>query len=56
MTTIVRTVLVCIFALLAAFARPGAAAYPDRPISMIIAYVPGGGTDVVARVLAVYLE
>jgi len=37
---------------------PGAAfaAYPERPISMIIAYSPGGGTDLVARGLAPYIE
>jgi tripartite-type tricarboxylate transporter receptor subunit TctC len=32
------------------------AAYPEQPISMIVAYAPGGGTDIVARVLARYLE
>jgi tripartite-type tricarboxylate transporter receptor subunit TctC len=37
---------------------PGAclAAYPERPITMIVAFVPGGGTDVVARALVPYLE
>jgi len=33
-----------------------AAAYPDRPITLIVAYVPGGGTDVAARALVPYLE
>src|SRR5512140_630341 len=32
------------------------AAYPEQPINMIVAYAPGGGTDIVARVLARYLE
>src|SRR3954469_12144711 len=32
------------------------AAYPEKPITMIIAYSPGGGTDVVARAIAPYLE
>src|SRR2546423_9917054 len=32
------------------------AAYPDRPITMIVAFVPGGGTDIVARALVPYLE
>jgi tripartite-type tricarboxylate transporter receptor subunit TctC len=43
---------------IAAGAIPGiaAAAFPDRPITMIIAFVPGGGTDVVARALAPYIE
>lgn len=34
----------------------GHAAYPERPISMIIAYSPGGGTDLVARALAPFIE
>lgn len=45
--------------ILAAFALlPGtaAAAYPERPITMIIAYSAGGGTDLVARALAPYIE
>lgn len=33
-----------------------AAAYPERPINMIIAYSPGGGTDLVARALAPFIE
>ncbi len=33
-----------------------AAAYPEKPITMIIAYPPGGGTDVVGRAIAPYLE
>ncbi len=32
------------------------AAYPERPITMIVAFAPGGGTDVVARALVPYLE
>src|SRR5437870_11976832 len=43
---------------LALAALPGAclAPYPERPITMIVAFVPGGGTDVVARALVPYLE
>ena len=41
---------------LALFAQASLAAYPERPITMIIAYSPGGGTDLVARALAPYLE
>src|SRR5437868_12479401 len=32
------------------------AAYPEKPITLIVAYSPGGGTDVVARAIAPYLE
>lgn len=32
------------------------AEYPERPISMIVAYAAGGSTDVTARILATYLE
>jgi len=32
------------------------AAYPEKPITIIVAYPPGGGTDVVARAIAPFLE
>jgi tripartite-type tricarboxylate transporter receptor subunit TctC len=43
-------------ALAAALALPALAAYPDKPITMIIAYPPGGGTDIVARAMAPFIE
>jgi tripartite-type tricarboxylate transporter receptor subunit TctC len=33
-----------------------AESYPEKPVSMIVAYSPGGGTDTAARVLAKYIE
>src|SRR6266850_1048315 len=48
-----RVVLAVLLSLLAGSA---AAAYPERPITMIIAYPPGGGTDLVARALAPFIE
>ena len=32
------------------------AAYPDRPITMIVAFPPGGGTDAAARTLARFMQ
>ena len=45
-----------ILAALALLPGIAGAAYPERPITMIVAYSPGGGTDLVARALAPYLE
>lgn len=41
---------------LAMFPGIAGAAYPERPITMIVGFVPGGGTDIVARALAPYIE
>ena len=50
----------CLAALAAAVAGalPGAApaAYPDQPINRIIAYAPGGGTDIAARLMIPFIE
>ena len=46
------------FAAALAFMLPetAPAAYPEQPISMIIAYAPGGGTDIAARVMIPFIE
>src|SRR5258706_13058610 len=31
-------------------------AYPEKPITLIVAYSPGGGTDLIARAVAPFLE
>lgn len=51
---LLRLVLtVCVVAL----ALPAqAASWPDKPIHWIVPYPPGGGTDLMARVLAAHLE
>lgn len=35
---------------------PAAAEYPAKPIEMIVAFAPGGGTDVAARSIALFME
>lgn len=39
-----------------ALPAPADAAYPDRPITLIVAYEAGGVTDVTARMLAPFIE
>jgi len=49
--------LLCLVATVSAcLPHIGAAAYPERVINMIVAFAPGGGTDVVARALVPFLE
>jgi len=42
--------------LLSTVAAPALAEYPDRPLTLYVAWGAGGGTDAVARVIAVGLE
>lgn len=37
-------------------AAPALAEYPEKPIEMIVAFAPGGGTDVAARSIARFME
>ena len=47
---------VMLAALPAAHAADAAAAYPDRPITLLIPYPPGGSADLLARPIAVELQ
>lgn len=40
-----------LLASLAGFAAPAAAAWPDRPVTLVVTYPPGGTVDVVARLI-----
>ena len=55
-----RHTLRALAALLAGAALYGgatqAAGYPERPINLIVSYGPGGGTDLVARMMAPFLQ
>lgn len=37
-------------------ARPAKAEWPDKPLSMVVAFAAGGGTDLAARTIARFLE
>ena len=34
------------------FAAPAFAAYPERPVTLIVPWAAGGGTDATARIIA----
>jgi tripartite-type tricarboxylate transporter receptor subunit TctC len=48
--------LAAMLGLALAAAAPAWAVYPERPINLIVSYGPGGGTDLVARMMGPFLQ
>ncbi len=47
-----RPVLLALLLCLAPLAQPARAAFPERPLRLIVGYAPGGSTDIIARTVA----
>jgi len=53
---IIRTITVIAVTSATVAFGPAMAAYPDKPINLIVSYAPGGGSDLVVRLLVPFIE
>jgi len=51
-----RTLFAGLAAVVALTVCPAQAAYPDRPITLVVPFAPGGGADATGRAIGQYLE
>ena len=51
-----RSLLTSLALALAAVAWPAHAAYPDRAVTLVVPFAPGGGADAMGRAIGLYLE
>ena len=47
-----RFTVLLVFGLLLSGTAGAQAVFPNRPVTMVVGFAPGGGTDTVARILA----
>lgn len=56
MKRVLLSALLACAMLLSGLPAPASAAYPDRPVNIIIPFGPGGAVDIAARIIAEYLQ